>query len=321
MNATRVPRAVSGGKNALNSRVLRAYRAAVRRYAGKKWVTGVGIGMREREAALRPDEGFVIAIHVRHKVTRRARVPKGRLIPKSIQGVPTDVVEADYHVASGGGAATVSAGVLRPGVSVGRADGSGATLGGVVVDKGGKAYLLCAMHTLREGDKGKKGDPIIHPCPCATGAPLGVVATYERVHLGLDAGIARLGAGVLATNDALISDVTIGEPDFPAIGDILEKSGQATEVTQAIVQAVGTFLNMFPAIHLAPLAGDIDTTPLSGNGDSGAIWYDAITGRAKALHSSGSGVAPAGHEFGVATMLPFVLDGLKVRWAVGLQTG
>jgi endonuclease G len=321
MKATRVPRRISAGRNALNPRVLKAYRAAVRRYAGKPWVTGVGMGMRERDSALHPEDGLVIAIHVREKLPR-AKIPKSKCVPRLIRGVPTDVVEGNYEFAAGGGAAVASAGVLRPGASIARADGSAATLGGVVVDKAGRAFLLCAMHTLREGDKGKKGDAIVSPAPRdANGAPLNVVATYDRVHVGLDAGLARLGAGLPATNDALISNETIGTPDIPNIGDILEKSGRTTGVTQAIVKEVGTFLNMFPAIHLVPLSGDVDATPLSDLGDSGAIWYDAITGRAKALHSSGSGAAPAGHEFGVATMLPFILADLKVRWATGVVIG
>ena len=323
MKATRVPRSVSGGKNALDPNLLAAYRIAVRRYAHQPWVTGVGIGIRERRSRLVPTEGPVIAIHVRNKASSPARVARSRRIPKLIRGVPTDVIEADYQLASGGGlAAAAAGGALCPGHSIARADGTAATLGGVVLDAANVPFLLCAAHTLREGNKGKKGDSIVHPGPLdAGGTAPAVVAAYQGVHFGMDAGLARLNAGVNAINTALVSGVAIGLPAVPALGDILEKSGRSTGITQAVVQTIGTFLNIFPAVHLSPLSGDIDATPLSASGDSGALWYDAITGEGKALHSSGSGVAPAGHEFGVAAMLPFVLDALKVRWAQGLVTG
>jgi hypothetical protein len=307
-----IPRRISA-LNALDRQTLDAFREAVRRYEKRPWVTGVSISIKERRGELDTSAGPVICIHVRKKISK-SRVPKSMKIQSTLLGVPTDVIGADYRRRSGGGPAILPTFPLQPGVSIARANGTAATLGATVQDTSGARCLLCAAHTLREGGKFKKGDPIVHPAPSDAPGRFTVVARYQSVHLGMDAGVARLEPGIAATNVALLSNVEIGVPAFPMIGDILEKSGRSTGVTQAVVQGIGTFIGLFPALHLRPLSGSASTTPLSDLGDSGAIWYDVLTGAAKGLHSSGSGAAPNGDEYAIATIVASVVHDLKLTW-------
>jgi len=108
------------------------------------------------------------------------------------------------------------------------------------------------------------------------------VARYERVNLGLDAGIARLEPGIQAVNRALLSNRLILAPEMPQLQDILEKSGRTTHITRGQVRGVGTFGGFFPAMRLVLPAGS--PGPISDAGDSGSTWYDAVTFAAKGLH-------------------------------------
>lgn len=300
--------------------VLAAFREAVRRYGSRPDVTGISISIKERRRALVPSEGPVIAIHV----ARKRSVPKlrTRRIPRHVLGVPTDVIEGAYLREGGGGLAVgASPLALTPGASIARADGSAASFGAVVQNAAGLPFVLCAGHTLREGGKGKKGDPLVHPGPDDAPAHLRrLVARYERVHFGLDAGLARLEAGLSASN-RLPDGRFIVAASSPVLGEVLEKHGRTTGTTQAIVQGLGLFGNVFPALHLRPLAGDMDDRPLSDHGDSGAVWYGAESCAAKGLHSQGSGAAPIGSEYGVAAVLTSVLTTFKVTLATGVVTG
>jgi hypothetical protein len=203
---------------------------------------------------------------------------------------------------------------LHPGASIGRADGSAATMGAVVRDQSGAVCLLCAAHTLREGGVPPNGHPIVHPGRDNTGAQFSTIAKFGKTFLGLDAGIALFEPNVAADNIALISGVQILAPEAPVLGRIVEKSGISSQVTQAFIKAVGTIQGLHPAISLFPVSGNTNQTPISKPGDSGAIWYDAETGAAIGLHSGGSGGGPNGNARAVATWVLTILQKMKLQW-------
>lgn len=313
MRIAQVPRAISSS-NGFDRQILAAYRTAVRRYAKKPWVTGVTIAVRERRKQLDVSDGPVIAIHVRSKRSSLLDVPKHRRIPSHILGVPTDVVQEVYATTGGGGGVVAIGGGLHPGASIGRADGSAATLGAVVRDQFGAICLLCAAHTLREGGVPANGHPIVHPGPDDAGGQFATVAKFGKTFLGLDAGIALFEPNVVADNIALISGVQILAPEAPVLGRIVEKSGLTTQLTQAFIKAVGTIQGLHPAISLFPLSGNTSQTPISKPGDSGAVWYDVETGAAIGLHSGGSGAGPNVNTRAVATWVVTILQKMKLQW-------
>jgi hypothetical protein len=280
MTNIRVPRDLVRA-NGFSRKVLAAYREAVRRYGNELWVTGISIGVKEIDHEVSAASGIVVAIHVRLK-QELARIPRAKRIPPAILGVATDVIEGTYTPSSNGSpGSSLPVFPLRPGSSFARSNGSAATLGGVLRDASGARYLLSSGHVLREGGGSRRGDLMVHPGPDDSRQPVGV-AIYESVHLGFDAGIARLQPGIQAVNRALLSNRQILAPQMPRIGDILEKSGRSTQLTQGEVRHVGTFDNVYPAMRLVLRAGT--SPPISERGDSGAMWYDATTGAAKGLH-------------------------------------
>jgi hypothetical protein len=303
-----IPRDIARA-NGFSPDALAAYGEAVRRYRGLLWVTGISIGWKEVRGQVDRAPGPVIAVHVRKK-REMAKVPRTLRIPRAILGVPTDVIEATY-IRSGNGAVTSMppAFPLRPGSSYARHDGSAATLAGVVHDNAGVRYLLCCAHTLREGGHADSGALMVHPGPADSQEPVGV-ARYSTTHLGTDSGIARLEPGIQVVNRALISNRLIGAPDTPRMGDVLEKSGEATQVTRGVVLQFGLFDNVFPAMRL--VLPDGDPAPISNNGDSGSTWYDAATFAAKGLHH-GIDLTSNG-RVAIAAYMTTVLKKLKVTW-------
>jgi len=308
MTETRVPRDLAR-ENGFSSDVLKAYREAVRRYGNELWVTGISISIKEVSGSLDIDAGPVIAIHVRKK-EKLARVPPERRIPPEILGVPTDVIEGTFKPSANGAAAAASPVFpLRPGSSYARHNGTAATLGGVVHDDAGVRYLLSTAHTLREGGKFKKGDLMVHPGPADSTHPVGV-ARYETVHLGMDAGIARLEPGIQVVNRALLTNRVILAPAMPLFLDILEKNGRTSLVTRGEVRGFGTFSGFHPAMRLVLQPGD--PGPISQDGDSGSTWYDTVTFAAKGLHVAID--LNSNPPAAIATLIPEIVRKMKLTW-------
>lgn len=306
MRASRVPRELSR-KNAFGPDLLAAYRAALDRYAEKLWVTGITMGVKEVGGQVDRAAGMVLAIHIRKKRTK-GRVPRAELIPRTILGIPTDVIEGTYTRSAGGAGSALPAFPLRPGSSYARHDGTAATLSGVVTDAAGVRYLLSTAHTLTEGGHFKKGDVMVHPGPADSQQPV-AVAKYETVFFAVDAGIARLDPGIQAKNRALASNRAILTPDMPVVDDLLEKSGDATRVTRGEVRHIGKFGLLAYGMRLFLPAGD--PGPIALPGDSGSTWYDTTTFTAKGLHI---GVDASNSAVAIAAVFPEVMKKLKVTW-------
>ena len=308
MSRTRVPRDLIRA-NEFSREVLAAYREAVRRYGDELWVTGISMGVKEIGGEVDADAGTVIAIHVRLKQDM-ARVPRANRIPPTILGVATDVIEGTYTPSSNGAhGSALPVFPLRPGSSFARSNGTAATLAGVLRDASGVRYLLSSGHVLREGGGSRKGDLLVHPGPDDSRQPAGV-ARYESVHLGYDAGIARLEPGIQAINRALLSNRQILAPQMPRIGDVLEKSGRSTQLTQGEVSHIGTFDHVYPVMWLVLPAGA--SPPISEKGDSGSMWYDTTTFAAKGLHIGID--SRASRPTAVATVAVEVAKFWKLTW-------
>ena len=304
----RVPRALARENN-FGRDVQAAYREAVRRYGAELWVTGISIGVKEVGGEVDRSVGPVVAIHVRRKRTT-ARVPPADRIPRAILGVPTDVIEGTYTPSATAASGTASPVFpLRPGSSFARHNGTASTLAGVVRDQAGVRYLLGAGHTLNEFGRFRRGDPMVHPGPADSLQPA-LVARYERVHLGMDAGIARLEPGIQVVNRARITNDLILAPEMPRLLDVLVKSGRTTEVTHGEVRNIGTLNGVFPAMRLVLPAGQ--SPPISLQGDSGSTWYDSVTFAAKGLHVAidSSSTPPAA----IATLLAEITRKMKLTW-------
>ncbi len=197
-----LPRAIAVA-NQFDRQALRAYKAAVKTYARLPWVTGVGIGIKETRGQLIASAGPVIVFYVTKKLKR---VPKQKRIPREILGVPTDVVQGNF-VSNAPPPPTMPRPQppslpLRPGASVARSNRSAASVGGIAQDAAGVRYMLTAEHVFIEKENLAAGSPMVHPGPLDILTQAVVVARYHRKHKTMDAGIAKIDAGVASNNNA-----------------------------------------------------------------------------------------------------------------------
>lgn len=111
------------------------------------------------------------------------QVPLGELIPRSVGGVATDVVETGELSALG-----LLQTLQRPrterwrpapgGVSVGHRSVSAGTLG-CVVRRGSTRFILSNNHVLADTNRGRRGDPILQPAPHDGGSEEDRIAKLE----------------------------------------------------------------------------------------------------------------------------------------------
>lgn len=303
----------------VDAAMLGAFFRAVSAFAPRAGVTAVDLGLKLVDHAPDHDAGPTIRIHVRDKRPRR-EVPRANLLPARFEGLRTDVIQGEY-LRQGGGTVLdvgrrVHADPLRPGVSISHERGSFGTLGMFVRGRSGAdanvLYLLSADHVLAEPGNAGPGDDVVQPGADDGGTGADAIAQLARRSQTFDAAIARVGGARGVDNAAFDATTTIADGDFPFIGQVLEKSGATTGVTQAQVDGIGFFEGLGAGMHLVPLAADIDDVPISDLGDSGAVWYDPSTARAIGLHVRGNAVPTPDEQFAVATSIVKLCQLLRV---------
>lgn len=263
-------------------------------------VTRVAVGIRERGGKL-TDE-IVFRVHVEEKLPESA-LAAGRVVPKSIRGVPVDVVvkripvrEIGFNDEDDWKEYSPKVGGSRTGAEV--AGGTG-TLGCFcrrTTDD--KTVLLSNWHVLIDPG-GASGDGVGHPswrksCCCVCGK-IGTVLAFDQP---LDCAIAELDSGIafapkirriLRADGAVEQEGTILGSAPPVAGDEVYKVGARTGLTRGIITDVD--------------ANQIEVTPsppfprMSNKGDSGSVYVSLVTGMVCGLHHSGDGTLGFGSPF------------------------
>jgi hypothetical protein len=295
------------GDPRITRRLERVLAAAIAKFAARPDATAVDLGHKIVAGTL--TRQLCIRIHVREKHSLRHLAPRER-VPAMFQGVPTDVVQAVYHDSQGNPRAQRAPNV-QPGFGISHLNGGTGTLGLLVLDHLGRPGLLSASHVLVPDSNASPGDPILQPSRLDGGQPPDTVASLQRSDPDTDSAYALL----LNTRpiDPTIFDpgAPIAAAGFPALGDVLEKSGRATDVTRAVVDGISLVMaGLRYAIHLAPL--DSDAPPIALGGDSGALWYDPATNVGVGLHCKGTLTSVPGASFAIATSLVYVLRRLDL---------
>ncbi len=293
-----------------------SYLRARERFRALPGVTGVDLGVKLRNGQTASRAGLTIRVHIARKKTK-AKIPRAQRIPGRFEGIRTDVVEARYLAEHTAGHAARRARLdpLCPGACVSRTNGAAGTLGMFVQGRGADSaskYLLSADHVLADSGNPNVGDPIVQPAAEDGGTEVVAgLAARSKMH---DAAIALVAQQARpCCNDVPDCADTIKGADFPFLGMIVHKFGIGTGTTAAEVVGFGDFDGVGAAMHLKPLASDIDDIPISDAGDSGAVWYDPTTGCAIGLHVRGSGSAAPKKEFAIATSIVKICDALRVR--------
>ncbi|MBN2044153.1 MAG: hypothetical protein JW757_03955 [Anaerolineales bacterium] len=137
-------------------------------------VVGVGVGYKVSDGQQLDDLSVVVLVK-----EKTSNLPPNQLVPSSVGGTPTDVVQVGEITAFG------YTGRYRPslgGVSIGHPAITAGTLGVVVRDRAtGRRLILSNNHVLANSNDAEIGDPIIQPGSADGGQiSLDTIAHLER---------------------------------------------------------------------------------------------------------------------------------------------
>jgi len=253
----------------------------------------VGVGIAKKVVGGHPTDEPCVVVFVERKVPRAQLRPKD-LIPETIEGMKTDVVETGRIQAL-----QARTDRWRPapgGVSIGHYRITAGTLA-VVARRAGVRMILSNNHVLANANAAAIGDPILQPGPYDGGTDRDRIATLEVfVPIVFDRfldwllslfGIARPVRNVVDAalakplNDADVSDeiLEIGTVSGTAAGTIgmpVKKSGRTTGLTQGRITAVAATVRVFYGLtRTARFRDQLVASALSQGGDSGSLIVDA----------------------------------------------
>ncbi len=194
-------------------------------------VVACGVGYKVKGTQLTTTPSVIVS--VTRKVPAASLSPAD-LIPPRVDGVPTDVVETGEIVAQGF-ARNVAVRPLRPGTSIGLANGSTGTLG-CFVKKGGLVLVLSNNHVLAMLNQAATGSAIVQPGSADGGTlanQVGTLVEYVPISF-LDpaeaeaaasgqsvppSGLAAILAGLLKLLSDLITPRSTTPPPPPTIAE------------------------------------------------------------------------------------------------------
>jgi hypothetical protein len=274
-----------------------------------------------------------VRVYVRKKLPRSAFESSSHMIPTTVEGFPTDVIETGSFTALSTSSASRTA-AIQPGCSIGfsvRGMSMAGTLGAIVSDESGRRFFLSNNHVLCFEDRLAAGTPILQPGSADGGLePVDVVGTFLKatplrtIFRDED----RMDAAVATINDGCPIDPEIlwlgrrlasGEPTQPDL--LLEhpvtKSGRSTRLTHGRIVdiSIDPFVDYYAeTLHLTGMLGiesTGDNLPFAEIGDSGSLVVS------ENMHQPvGLVVASADSKMVVAHPIGAVLSRLGVKMVI-----
>jgi endonuclease G len=303
----------------------------VKTYSHRENVTGVDVGFRY-DKGLRTNE-MAVRIHVREKIPEHA-LEADEVFPKSIDGVPIDVIQAVYTPHAQPAVIEPDDDTIdrrlrfdpvQPGISIGHESVTAGTLGAIVFDRRtSQRGILSNWHVLAGSNAARPGDPIVQPGPKHGGrAPQDTIARLERFLLDEhgDAAFAILNASRDVSDVQLATGVRVTNIRRVRIGDIVTKSGRTTAVTRGLVEGIGQYTLTYAGVGSKTIAGfkvvaEEDGNPgnleISAGGDSGSLWFAVADQNGVGVHFAGETDPAPGEEHALACHLDDVLTQLDV---------
>jgi hypothetical protein len=275
-------------------------------------VIGVGIGTRHMGHRKVP----AILLYVRNKLARR-HVAASEMLPRTIAGVPTDVIEAGTpRFTSRPGDAVI--------VPLGGMDNLG-TFGGVVTDADGNRYILSNNHVLANINANAVGTPVFSDGDIKIASLTAFVPLSTTKANLTDAAVAVIVPGASIINAATGGHIwTSSVPATPYQDAKVFKTGAASGYREGKIMAALSSKRVEDEFGRSLLMSDCfvisdQAEPFCVAGDSGSIVVDAqnrqavglIVGRAK----SSSGVA-----YTIACPLAKTLSLIRARMGVSSLT-
>jgi len=274
-------------------------------------VVGVGIGEKTSDGS--PTGALAVKLLVRMKYPQ-AQLDTKDILPKEINGIPTDVEEVGtFRRFPATSAKRKPSGMpnprtkirpAQPGCSIGFQDPNNqfvmaGTFGAVVKDKNG-TYVLSNNHVLADENKLAAGAPIFQPGLLDGGniatdqiATLTRFVTLETQQPNtVDCAIAKVTNGNIVSNDVLYIGAPQGTTDA-GLDMSVHKFGRTTSYTVGTVTSVDTDVTVQYDIGNISFTGQIiivgtGRKSFSAAGDSGSLILQRGTNKGVALLFAGS---------------------------------
>jgi hypothetical protein len=271
-------------------------------------VVGIGVGQKVTKGKVTSRR--CVRFYVERKVAASS-MPRAFLLPKTIRGIPTDIIETGRFFAL----TPIAQTRLRPakgGCSVGfQFTGSKAgyvmagTFGALVTDKSGKRYILSNNHVLANENALPLGSPIFQPGLLDQGNPatdqIARLTRFVKIKVSpapnqVDTAIAQPLSATLAVRTTLPKVGALAQPaPVPAaLGMKVHKHGRTTGYRRGQVVDIAADVNVgydFGTARFVDqmvIVGDGGQS-FSDAGDSGSLIVDRKTRRATGLLFAGSG--------------------------------
>jgi len=274
-----------------------------KRLLGLQNVVGVGRGYKEVKGE--QQEQPSVTILVTRKLSLEQLSP-GQVIPLSVGGVVTDVIEVgEIQLLN----RTSRVRPALPGVSIGHYRVTAGTFGALVKDaRTGEPLILSNNHVLANTTDGRdrrarRGDPVLQPGRYDGGTRDDVIGYLERfVPIYRESTVSRCrvvslverlidwGAGLVTPGKSNLVDAAVARPvspdlvtseileigevtgvTEPALGMKVQKSGRTTGLTTGTIRVVEATVKVFLGDGFAYFDQQVVTTPMAAPGDSGSL--------------------------------------------------
>lgn len=269
---------------------------------GKKWVDG------------KPTNQDAVLIFVEKKLTKNGVLRKYSaedLIPKKIDGVPTDVIEAGKIIKH---AFTGKVRPLRPGYSCGHGKITAGTIGGFFRDRDGDPIMLSNNHVVANENDANIGDLIFQPGPADSRANrrfrgwedparfpyIGALKKFVRLNSNSN----TQDSAIVRINDTLIRDNLINDVypvinrkmsgfKRPEVNMQVQKCGRTTGYTNGRVLALNASFSVGYDFGVARFDKCVVLSNMSKGGDSGSIIFDVHMNAVALLFAGSSSITIA----------------------------
>jgi hypothetical protein len=169
--------------NHIMAQAYEIYQQALPNLFKRPNVVACGLGYKVCEGQTSSELSLIVSVS--QKVPRDQLMPQD-VIPKTVEGMPTDVVETGHIRAQIPENPRERFRPAMPGISIGHRDTTAGTFG-LLVQRRGAPYILSNNHVLAVSNAGKIGDPIYQPGPADGGTVndrIGALAEFAPLDFG-----------------------------------------------------------------------------------------------------------------------------------------
>ncbi|NJN26166.1 MAG: trypsin-like serine protease [Cyclobacteriaceae bacterium] len=292
-------------------------------------VVSVGIGLKEKDGKL-TDEGC-IKIELKEKKSEKDLDPKD-IIPKELEGVPTDVIVYKERVLSG--TCTVDTSSHRPitgGIRIsnyrnGSGRGGSGTLGVMAQLNSDNSWVILSNHHVLYGDSGQDGDDIGQPwVGCSWCCKTNVIATNVNKNEALDCAIAKVNDDIAISNVMEdIGSIAGNGSAAPVNGEKVRKRGATTGYTSGTISFINVGTNEI-TVDPNPAGGpannpggctnyEAGVTVFTNPGDSGSVYIND-NGEVVGLHYAGDNGSNKSYGHNIVPILAALNISIKTSGA------